>query len=76
MTKLSRLWLDWLIKHPIWILYDILVKVDRFIFPDKFVILGCDIDAGFPIIWDRTFLETSTTLVDFWEWWVEVSIKW
>ena len=65
MKRFPRLWLDLLIKHPTWILYDILVKVDRFIFPDKFVILGCDIDAGLPIIWDRTFLETATALVDF-----------
>ncbi|XP_049368011.1 uncharacterized protein LOC125832868 [Solanum verrucosum] len=55
---------DCSIKHPMGILYDILVKVDRFIFPADFVILDCEIDAEIPIILGRPFLATGRTLVD------------
>ncbi|XP_015167696.1 uncharacterized protein [Solanum tuberosum] len=53
-----------LIKHPVGILYDILVKVDRFIFPANIVILDCDIDVEVPIILGRPFLATDRALVD------------
>ncbi|XP_049414715.1 uncharacterized protein LOC125877471 [Solanum stenotomum] len=52
------------IKHHVGILYDILVKVDRFIFPANFVILDCEIDAYIPIILGRPFLATRRALVD------------
>jgi len=55
---------DWSIKHPIGILYDILVKVDRFIFSADFVILDCEIDIEVPIILGRPFLATEIALVD------------
>ncbi|KAK4721490.1 hypothetical protein R3W88_011723 [Solanum pinnatisectum] len=51
-------------KQLVGILYDILVKVDRFIFPVDFVILDCDIDADIPIILGRPFLATRRALVD------------
>ncbi|XP_049357262.1 uncharacterized protein LOC125821949 [Solanum verrucosum] len=46
------------------ILYDILVKVDRFIFLADFVILDCEIDAEIPIILGRPFLATGRALMD------------
>ncbi|XP_049366672.1 uncharacterized protein LOC125831557 [Solanum verrucosum] len=52
------------IKHPVGILYDILVKVDRLIFLADFVILDCEIDAEIPIILGRPFLATGRALVD------------
>ncbi|XP_049364351.1 uncharacterized protein LOC125829133 [Solanum verrucosum] len=52
------------IKHIFGILYDILVKVDRFIFLFDFVILDCDIDVEVPIILGRPFLATGKALVD------------
>ncbi|XP_049406126.1 uncharacterized protein LOC125869720 [Solanum stenotomum] len=52
------------IKHPVGILYDILVKVDRFIFLADFVILDCEIDGEIPIILVRQFLATGRALVD------------
>ncbi|XP_015163868.1 uncharacterized protein [Solanum tuberosum] len=55
---------DQSIKHPVGILYDILVKVDRFIFTTDFVILDCKIDAEIPIILGRPFLATGRALVD------------
>ncbi|XP_015159100.1 uncharacterized protein [Solanum tuberosum] len=52
------------IKHPVGILYDILLKVDQFIFPADFVILDCEIDAEIFIILGRPFLATGRALVD------------
>ncbi|XP_049405159.1 uncharacterized protein LOC125868572 [Solanum stenotomum] len=52
------------IKHTVGILYDILVKVDQFIFPADFVILDCEIDVEFPIILGIPFLATGRALVD------------
>ncbi|XP_049385643.1 uncharacterized protein LOC125849714 [Solanum stenotomum] len=63
-TTMRFLMADLLIKHPVGILYDILVKVDRFIFMANFVILDCEIDAEIPIILGRQFLVTRRALVD------------
>ncbi|XP_049378078.1 uncharacterized protein LOC125842818 [Solanum stenotomum] len=52
------------IKHPVGILYDILVKVDRFILPADLVILVCEINVKIPIILGRPFLATDRALVD------------
>ena len=63
-TTMRLLMADRSIKHPVRILYDILVKVDRFIFPADFVILDCDIDVEVPIILGRPLLATGRALVD------------
>jgi len=52
------------IKHLVGILYDLLVKVDWFIFLVDFVILDCEIDAEIPIILRRSFLASGRALVD------------
>ncbi|XP_015163825.1 uncharacterized protein [Solanum tuberosum] len=52
------------IKHPMRILYEILEKVDRFIFSTDFVILDCEIDVEIPIILGRPFLAIGRALVD------------
>ncbi|XP_038996505.1 uncharacterized protein LOC120121120 [Hibiscus syriacus] len=43
---------------------DILVKVDKFIFPTDFIVLDCEADEFAPIILGRPFLETGRTLID------------
>ncbi|KAK4706577.1 hypothetical protein R3W88_033866 [Solanum pinnatisectum] len=63
-TTMRLLMADRSIKHPVGILYDILVKVDRFIFSTDFVILDCEIDAKIPIIMGRPFLAIGRALVD------------
>ncbi|XP_049363262.1 uncharacterized protein LOC125827979 [Solanum verrucosum] len=63
-TTMRLLMADQLIKHPVGILYDILVKVDRFIFLADFVILDCDIDVKVPIILGRPFIATGRALVN------------
>ncbi|KAK8563270.1 hypothetical protein V6N12_035420 [Hibiscus sabdariffa] len=44
---------------------DILVRVDKFIFPADFLILDCEADEHAPIILGRPFLVTSRVLLDF-----------
>ncbi|KAK8669972.1 hypothetical protein V6N13_104739 [Hibiscus sabdariffa] len=44
---------------------DILVKVDKFIFPVDFQILDCEADENAPIILGRPFLSTSRAMIDF-----------
>ncbi|KAK8984701.1 hypothetical protein V6N11_020017 [Hibiscus sabdariffa] len=44
---------------------DILVRVDKFIFPADFLILDCEADKHAPIILGRPFLATSRTKIDF-----------
>ncbi|XP_049357950.1 uncharacterized protein LOC125822577 [Solanum verrucosum] len=63
-TTMRLLTADRSIKHLVGILYDILVKLDRFIFPTNFVILDCEIDLEIPIILGRPFLATGRALVD------------
>ncbi|XP_049362760.1 uncharacterized protein LOC125827505 [Solanum verrucosum] len=54
-TTIRLLMADQSVKHLVGILYDILVKVDRFIFLADFVILDCEIDAEIPIILGMPF---------------------
>ncbi|KAL4324488.1 hypothetical protein GQ457_11G026610 [Hibiscus cannabinus] len=44
---------------------DILVKVDKFIFPADFFILDCEASEYAPIILGRPFLSTSRAVIDF-----------
>ncbi|KAL4289968.1 hypothetical protein GQ457_14G015960 [Hibiscus cannabinus] len=44
---------------------DILVQVDKFIFPADFLILYCEANEHAPIIHGRSFLSTSRAVVDF-----------
>ncbi|KAK9036815.1 hypothetical protein V6N11_021742 [Hibiscus sabdariffa] len=44
---------------------DILVNVDKFIFPADFLILDCEADEYAPIILGRPFLSTSRAVIDF-----------
>ncbi|KAL4280726.1 hypothetical protein GQ457_03G013620 [Hibiscus cannabinus] len=43
---------------------DILVKVDKFIFPANFTVVDCEADESAPIILGRPFLATGQTLID------------
>ena len=62
-TAMQLLMADRTVKRPIGILYDVLVKVDSFIFSADFVILDCEVDFEVPIILGRLFLATGRDLV-------------
>ena len=55
---------DRTVKRPTWILYDVLVTVESFIFLADFVILDCEVDFEVPIILGRPFLAIGRALVD------------
>ncbi|XP_022864248.1 uncharacterized protein LOC111384222, partial [Olea europaea var. sylvestris] len=55
---------DTSIKHPRGICENILVKVDKFIFPADFIILDMEEDRDVPIILGRPFLATGRALID------------
>lgn len=52
------------IKLPRGIVEDVLVKVDKFIFPADFIILDMDEDYEIPLIFGKPFLATSKALID------------
>ena len=43
---------------------DVLVKVDKFIFPVDFIVLDFEVDKKVPIILGRPFLATGKTMID------------
>ncbi|XP_062103849.1 uncharacterized protein LOC133814964 [Humulus lupulus] len=50
--------------HPEGKIEDVLVQVDKFIFPADFIILDYEADREVPIILGRPFLATGRTLID------------
>ncbi|KAJ8761872.1 hypothetical protein K2173_005583 [Erythroxylum novogranatense] len=52
------------IIHPWGILEDVLVKVDKFIFPADFIVCDIEEDLEVPIILGRPFLATGRVLID------------
>ncbi|XP_016560455.1 uncharacterized protein LOC107859839 [Capsicum annuum] len=63
-TTMRLLMSDRSIKKIVSVLYDVLVKVDWFIFSADFVILDCEVNHEVPIIFGRPFLATGRALVD------------
>ncbi|KAL4332957.1 hypothetical protein GQ457_07G007450 [Hibiscus cannabinus] len=51
--------------HPEGKTEDILVQVNKFIFPADFLILDCEAEEHAPIILGRPFLSTSRAIIDF-----------
>ena len=52
------------LKHHRGIIEDVLVKVDKFIFPADFIVLDMEEDKEIPIILGRPFLATGRALID------------
>ncbi|XP_031119039.1 uncharacterized protein LOC116022454 [Ipomoea triloba] len=63
-TRMSIQLADRSTKYPRGIVEDVLVRVDKFIFPVDFVILDMDPDVEIPLILGRPFLETARALID------------
>ncbi|XP_073121149.1 uncharacterized protein [Henckelia pumila] len=63
-TRMSLQLADRYIKYPRGIIEDVLVKVDKFIFPVDFVVLDMEEDLDMPLILGRHFLATGKTLID------------
>ena len=56
--------MDRSIKYPQEIIEDVLVKVDKFIFPVDSIVRDMEKDQEIPIILVRPFLATKRTLID------------
>ena len=52
------------LKHPHGVIEDVLVKVDKFIFPIDFIVLDMEEDKELPIILNRQFLATGKAMID------------
>ena len=52
------------LKHPRGVIEDVLVKVDKFIFPADFIVLDMEEDKEIPIILGRPFLVTGRVMTD------------
>ncbi|KAL5573927.1 hypothetical protein UlMin_023524 [Ulmus minor] len=63
-TTVSLQLVDRSIAHPEGKIEDVLVKVDKFIFPVDFIVLDYEADLEVPIILGRPFLATGKTLID------------
>ena len=63
-TTVSLQLADRSIKHPRGIIEDVLVKVDKFIFPADFIVLHMEEDREIPLILGRPFLATCRLLID------------
>ncbi|KAL5574218.1 hypothetical protein UlMin_023815 [Ulmus minor] len=63
-TTVSLQLADRSIAHPKGKIEDVLVKVDKFIFPVDFIVLNYEADLEVPIILGRPFLATGRTLIN------------
>ncbi|XP_048231235.1 uncharacterized protein LOC125370275 [Ricinus communis] len=63
-TRMSIQLADRSVKYPKGIVENVLVKVNKFIFPMDFVILDMDGESSVPLILGRPFLVTSRAMID------------
>ncbi|XP_022007629.1 uncharacterized protein LOC110906870 [Helianthus annuus] len=63
-THMSLSLADRLIKYPRGIVENLLVKVDKFVFPVDFVVLDMEADERVPIILGRPFLRTAKAIIN------------
>ena len=63
-TTMTLQLVDRSITYPEGKIEDVLVKVDKFIFPVDFIILDYEANRNVPIILGRPFLATGRTLID------------
>ena len=52
------------LKHPRGVIEDVLVKVDKLMFPTDFIMLDMEKDKEMPIILGRPFLATGKAMID------------
>jgi len=63
-TRMTLQLADRSIKHPYRIVEDMIVKVDKFLFPVDFVVMDMDEDAEVPLILGRPFMKTAKVIID------------
>ncbi|XP_050896715.1 uncharacterized protein LOC127103505 [Lathyrus oleraceus] len=73
-TRMTLQFADHSVKKPYGIVEDVLVKIDKFVFPVDFVILETPEDEEIPLILGRPFLETGRCLINIEEWTMTLKI--
>jgi hypothetical protein len=63
-TRMTLQFADHFVKRPYGVVEDVLVKIDKFVFPVDFVILELPEDEEIPLILRRPLLETERCLID------------
>ena len=63
-TTVTLQLIDRSLKHPRGVIEDVLVKVEKFIFPADFILLDMEEDKEIPIILGRPFLATGKAMID------------
>ncbi|XP_022030555.1 uncharacterized protein LOC110931470 [Helianthus annuus] len=63
-TRMSLSLVDKSVKYPRGVVENLLIKVDRFVFPADFVVLDMEADERVPLILGRPFLNTTKALID------------
>ncbi|XP_022031027.1 uncharacterized protein LOC110931967 [Helianthus annuus] len=63
-TRMTLSLADKTVKYPRGIVENLLVKVDKFVFPMDFVVLDMEADENVLLILERPFLNTSKALID------------
>ncbi|XP_075473337.1 uncharacterized protein LOC142504344 [Primulina tabacum] len=63
-TRMSLPLADRSVKYPRGVIEDVLMKVDKFIFPTDFVVLNMEEDMEMHLILGRPFLATGKALID------------
>ncbi|KAK5825427.1 hypothetical protein PVK06_020261 [Gossypium arboreum] len=63
-TRMSIQLADKTIRFPRGIIEDVLLKIDKFIFPVDFIVLVIEEDNNNPLILGRPFLATAKTIID------------
>ncbi|KAD4585009.1 hypothetical protein E3N88_22610 [Mikania micrantha] len=66
-TRMTLSLADRSVKCPRGILKNVLVKVDKFMFPVDFVVMDMEADTKVPIILGRPFLRTAKAIIDVYE---------
>ena len=63
-TRMSVQLADRSVKYPRGIVEDVLVKIDKFIFPVDFVVMDMEGEGNAPLILGRPFLATARAIID------------
>ncbi|XP_058741216.1 uncharacterized protein LOC131613576 [Vicia villosa] len=63
-TRMTLQLADHSVKRPYGVVEDVLVKIDKFVFPVDFVVLEMPGDEEIPLILGRLFLETGRCMID------------
>ncbi|XP_021975069.1 uncharacterized protein LOC110870173 [Helianthus annuus] len=66
-TRMTLSLADRSVKYPRGIVENLIVKVDKFVFPADFVILDMEADERVPIILGRPFLRITKALIDVYD---------